>query len=658
MEIKRSFFLPQEKKTKKQAINDMERLNRMIALLYPPNEHDGYLVFASKEHFSYEEKNEIKQRTYMKNIFYNSINDYTNGDIPDFQFRQKKDYYMSVNPMCAFKVNSASLFSYNVYMIDIDAHVAISPEFMADCLKQAIDQIFEILDEKGIPYPNVVTYTGRGMQICWSLKQMSYLYPYKYNEFGEYIDRIVKDGLYRHRKKYTKNDFKYFTKDDMEDIVHIDATSRTHASGYMRVPMSYNTQAKTYGKMKIIHEEQIDLMEFCERIPKEKKNKKKKAFYPGNYRVIGENRYEGLLRLLEKRQESGEWGKEGYRNNLLFAVSGIFGKNFSDDEIKEMMMNVNDMLPDPLPEKKIDELIQYAQKKNVCLTNKFIINFLGLSEDEIELTGIGKTSKKTHKDKDHNFFLLSDEQKDMIRELCEKGYTKAQIAKTVGCSKTHVGKLLKDYGMTTKKEVTAEYCKQLIRKGKLSMKEIQEQTGLSLPSVYRIRKNMQKEQEKKQQEKEERKKKREERKKEREEAEKHKNEKKEKAKKETKAEKKMRLKKEMVLQLHKEKVSPVMIRKKTKLSLLKVYEILSEAGFGFEREIRDIKEREKLKRQVRELMDQKMKPDEIVRKLNVYAYAYDVYKIYNDTQRYRTNYKNTKRKKQRGTVRERIRLLG
>ena len=85
---------------------------------------------------------------------------------------QSNNYYITANTTKKYRSRAESnLFSINNIVLDFDIHSRMNQhdreELIEDFIWHLKRDLFSVHDGTGIPMPNVIHYTGRGVQLWW-----------------------------------------------------------------------------------------------------------------------------------------------------------------------------------------------------------------------------------------------------------------------------------------------------------------------------------------------------------------------------------------------------------------------------------------------------------------------------------------------------------
>ena len=287
------------------------------------------------------------------------------------------DYYLTKAQFKAAQTwNSGELFALNAIWVDIDAHEK-TPSFaeterMRSLLIRALPEL------AGLPVPNMVIYSGRGIHLVWLIEQCAAKLAFMHREVAVYYGAAIQDlldGL--NLTKYYSVDKKYCA----------------NIAGLTRVPGTLNTHANTYCTYELIHRCRILLTEQHDTVEYRSGNdmvtsKTCHRFTSSAVQAAGARRVNALLKLLKLRSK---W--EGYRDSFLFVLFSAYQMTgYSDEDALRLTLGANSEFEYPLSEREARSLLSTAMKKHYKMGNTYIVDTLDLTADEQAAIGISVMS--------------------------------------------------------------------------------------------------------------------------------------------------------------------------------------------------------------------------------------------------------------------------
>ena len=485
------FTVCNSKTVREKEEDDKKRLEFFQAAFLPNKNYRGYVVFSKKKII----KTENGPIRYFPGQKFFDINAFSDGTF-DFKFSGRVDYYMNPNPSCCNQVNNASVFSFSSVVLDLDLH-GWTDELVLNAVNDATKRIMDRLgNSENLPIPNAIVFTGRGLQLWWFIEQISYKLEKAYRMFCDYIREMTYALMNANRFQNAKWDISDMGKCEL-------ACDKISFADSFRVPLTYNTESKCYGQMILIHKEHINILDFNGKyVCGWKKPHFKKASYDGDYETVNLYRMNALFALTESRIKSGEWGKEGFRNNVIFCLYNCIVHTMGDEKAMDKVHELNRKFPCPLTDHGIESSLCTSRRKNYTMRTQTLIDKLNITEEEQKEFGLHPGGEKA---KNYTFRHLTDEERTIICVLCDEGFCKAEIARKMKVSPTTVANVLTTNGRKTRKELNREEAEKLIKKGRTT-KYIMKKTGLSSSSVHDLKEKLEKilaERDKKRQEKKE-----------------------------------------------------------------------------------------------------------------------------------------------------------
>ena len=382
----------------------------------------------------------------------------------DFEFR-KMDYCISANAFRGYHRQKESLFTLQNITLDIDVHdMGLTTLQRQGKIYAVTERLLNAVSREEIPAPNTVVWSGRGVQVWWTLV------PASYKLLGLY--ESIRDGLIKKVDAL------------IEDIgCVVDPVATKNAAGVFRLPGTYNTVAERWGSFRIYHNKQLDLIRLANVKSKitVKKNPWPYVSSGGNPNYSSANEREtALLNLIGFRQENGT-ARPGSENRdiVLFNVYCIWSKILSHEDIMQRLYRINEMFIVPMRKKEIDAYMSSARKVQYTITNRKLIEKLKITPEEQAEIGLfvatRDISRKQRREE-------KEQRNRRIVELHEQGTPQQEIADEVGCSRRTVINVLHKECVSSKPN--KDRAKVLQVKG-MSNKEIAKALGVSERTIRR-----------------------------------------------------------------------------------------------------------------------------------------------------------------------------
>ena len=382
-------------------------------------------------------------------------------DPEKIKIKKDRDYYITANTLTKRERKNENLFSLRNIVIDIDCHTEI-PNYERDELLQEF--IFRMYRDCEIPTPNIIHYTGRGLQLWWCLEEMSreLLFLYKIT-IKKIIDRL----------EQLKTEYKYF------DVLEIDGASK-NAVGFFRLFDSYNTKTGTKTTTIIKRAEKYKIHFLLENIeviePEEVPQKQQRAVIDGNYTALNYKRTNFIKWLIQERKAPA--GCET-RDKILFLFYNAAVQYETREEAKKHTKKLNQTFREPLD--RIDNIFSYIDEKGFLkFKNETWLDFLGVNDNERSRYTMQELKSNTTRDIKRK--MSKDERNTKILKMKNDGKTNIDIAKILGIAPRTVYNVLNENNWKDNKpEKIEEY-----RAKGLKIAEICKILGISKQTYYNI----------------------------------------------------------------------------------------------------------------------------------------------------------------------------
>lgn len=344
------------------------------------------------------------------------------------------DYYLTKAQFKAAQTwDGGELFALNAIWVDIDAH-GETPSF-AEAERMRSLLIHALPELAGIPVPNIIIYSGRGLHLLWLIEQCAAELAFMHRTVSAYYGEVIR-GLIAGFKltKYS-----------------VDGSYGANVSGLTRIPGTFNTHSNTYCTYEIIHRRRILLAEQYDtagyRSGKGTVDSKRCCqFASSAVQAAGELRVNALLKLLELRTN---W--EGYRDYfLLILFSACQMSGYSDEDALRLTLEANSEFEHPLPEREVRSLLSTAMKKHYKMGNTYVVDTLGLTADEQAAIGIsamptGATKRGKNQARDEKIAAKRRKENRAIMRFHILGWSIGAIAKKVNRCYNTVKKRIDEY---------------------------------------------------------------------------------------------------------------------------------------------------------------------------------------------------------------------
>ena len=360
--------------------------------------------------------------------------------------------YTTVNTFRGKKRSADKLYNYGSIYIDLDYH---SSDY--DQIKTAKEHTVAILEAAyaagTLTVPTLITDTGRGFGIQYVLKKS--IANVSTNEKQRQLFKVVRRRLLERYKEILSVDPEAAQPD----------TTAIDDSRVCRIPGTYNMSAGCYCRLIYSSNTYYELDELVKgnhlwtwisddeyRKKQKKKSKKSNIVNIDTYRLpFLTTRIEQLKKIQDLR---GKKCTDACREQLLFiAYSALV--QLDDDLAVERLQDLNLRFCDPLPQGEVDHIIEetdavvgYKNKGYYNLSDRYIIETLALTKDEISLIGIGSGLKRTAERE-----LARQKKREKREKVIEllgqvEQLTYAEIAEKTGVSRRKICTIAKETGLT------------------------------------------------------------------------------------------------------------------------------------------------------------------------------------------------------------------
>ena len=366
------------------------------------------------------------------------------------------DTYTTVNTFRGYKRTSETVFNVGSIYIDLDCH-ADDTDQVQDAKRRTVEILEAAYADGSLAVPTMITDTGRGFGLQYILTK-SIANTWKTQKIQAFYKKTRK-CLY---EKY-------------REILSVDPRAAQPDAAVMdgarvcRIPGTYNTVADAYCRLICVSEKFYELSDIVqeshlwdwksdEEYQKEKteKEKRKKEIAFRSVVSFAEYRLPFLttrLEQLEKLQELRGENCEGYREQMLFiAYSALV--QLDPISAAQRLQEMNGHFSDPLPQAELDHIIRETDQSigvdhrgYYKIPNTYVIDTLGLTDDEIKSLGIGQglkraTDRRVAREK-------KKETREKIVELLSQAdsLTYEEIADATGVSRRTICTIAKNEGL-------------------------------------------------------------------------------------------------------------------------------------------------------------------------------------------------------------------
>ena len=358
------------------------------------------------------------------------------------------DYYITANTVSGVNRRKEDLFGLQNIVIDIDCHEDGMHHYSVSELVQAFiwHSKRDLWSTGVIPTPNSIVRTGRGLQLWWAIipcyggsDYTTSLYHY------EKIKTNLMDHIDCMLEEYSE---------ELEGL-SVDRGASNNPVGYFRLPYTYNTTAKNYSTLEILHSERYDQRELT-KLEKVSKVEAVPRSYKPQYipmqdtdrHILRNFKSIRMMQLINLRNLRNNKVGDEMRDHFNFSVYNTLRMTFDHEEAMAHLEIYNSGFKKPMSRRELENCVSSAKEKGgYRYTNAKLIVFLKITPEEQEAIGLLPSSEKRRSkpnaSRDASRKALKDDRDNKILELIEKGVSQAEIARILGIGKNTVGRVVK-----------------------------------------------------------------------------------------------------------------------------------------------------------------------------------------------------------------------
>lgn len=386
-------------------------------------------------------------------------------DLPErietLKIMKSMNYYITANSTYPFtKRRSENIFSLNNIVLDFDIHGKMNKHqrecLIEDFIWRIKRDLFFIKGEFKIPIPNILHKTGRGVQLWWHINSASKKLLFLYHKIIDNLSIIFNEFF---------NEYP-----ELKEHIEVDIVASKNSVGLFRLFDTYNTHTNTKTEIEILHKNGFDINEFNQLISEnfslkehhEKHEqlidnyiKKKASATKGKQTQYKQNSYDALHR---KRLAFIKWWSNeledivGKRDILIYYGFNSAKEIMTTSEAEKWCKNLNTSFSEPL--ESLDYIFQEI-KKPFNIRNQVFFEKLGASEDDVKR--FEKEYSKQSVNLTRNIEIqkrkeFKEKQKEIARDLLNKGETYKTISEKVGLSSSTIYRIAKENGNKKAKE--------------------------------------------------------------------------------------------------------------------------------------------------------------------------------------------------------------
>jgi len=408
-----------------------ERQLNIYNILFPPEtEYVGWVQFATLN------------KGKMQSLGYSDF-EHIEEKAENLKIKKSQNYYIMANTVKRFTTrNSDNLFSLNNIVLDYDIHTNISRYEREQLIDEFVWRLNRDLFTTGeLITPNVVHYTGRGVQLWFHIESTSAKLLFLYHKAIDYIAIIIREWL----KEYPT----------LQRHIEPDISSSKNAVGLFRIFNTYNTKAKTMTVVDVLHDRAINLndlikqledsepvKEYLKRKEQIKKRYKKQELNEDYEPEERKNGYSALhykrIKIIEELARETE-NPVGHRDMMIFLAFNSARQIYPFETAKKICRKINRSFSEPLPD------IEYIfkQDKVYQIKNCTFFEKLGVSQDELINMGKYEMSRPNITRDLARGQRKAERQmkKDMAEKFIKSGMALKDVAERTGLSLSTVSKI-------------------------------------------------------------------------------------------------------------------------------------------------------------------------------------------------------------------------
>lgn len=376
------------------------------------------------------------------------------------------DYYITANTVSGVNRLKDELFGLQNIVIDVDCHDAKHIHSVSALVQAFIWRSKRDLWDTGIiPTPNSIVRTGRGVQLWWAIVPC---YGGSNYETSRYHYDKIKNTMMDHIEALLSE-----YRDELDGL-DVDRGASSNPVGYFRLPCTYNTTAKCFSTLEILHSKRHDQRELTKIANPGVETSSEVARGSSRYvpmqetdrTVIRNFESTGVRRVLQliklRNLRNNEVGSE-MRDHFNFSVYNALRMSFEHPTAMARLRAFNSGFKKPMNERELENCISSAQEKGgYKYSNAKLVELLSITPEEQVIIGLFPTlgrrcswkHSKQNASRDEARRALREDRDHRIMELIEQGVSQAETARILGISKNTVGSVVKKNRETTEIEPT------------------------------------------------------------------------------------------------------------------------------------------------------------------------------------------------------------
>lgn len=339
----------------------------------------------------------------------------------ELTFNKTNDYYITANTTTRNNRISKELFALQNIVIDIDCHSekidSYDREVCLDVIANAIN------NSNIIPTPNIIHWTGRGLQLWYHIESAAASLLFVYRQCVTALAETISCEL----KKLQNNDSIY-------NSFSVDNVSSNNPVGLYRLFGSYNTNTGHRTCYSITQSQSYTLNGLLQLLPEPASEQGQGHAIVRNYKTKSNVKY---ISLQHKRIEILKWiilkrnasiGEE-QRDIICFLAYNAAVQYMTKSMAQQLVKSINNMFKQPLDD--LNYIFKYIDQKG-CLQfkNNTWYKWIGMSEAEINDFNLQHTSKSNYM-RDQLRLIKRNQRNAQIMKLHNTGYTYTYIANSL-----------------------------------------------------------------------------------------------------------------------------------------------------------------------------------------------------------------------------------
>ena len=408
-----------------------ERYLNIYNILFPPEtKYEGWVQFAT-----------LTKDKQMVSLGYTDF-EHIKEKAEHLTINKSQNYYLMANTVKRYTTRSSdNLFSLNNIVLDFDIHTNISRYEREQLLDEFVWRMKRDLFTTGeLPIPNIVHYTGRGVQLWIHIESTSAKLLFLYHRAIEYIAIIIREFL----KEYPT----------LQRHIETDLSSSKNAVGLFRMFDTYNSKAKIMTVTEVLHKGEINLNALVQQLEEsepvkqylKRKMQAKKRYQEqelnDNYIEERTGSYSALhykrIKIIEELARETE-NPVGHRDIMIFLAFNSARQIYPFETAKKICRKINRSFSEPLPD--IDYI--FEQEKVYQIKNATFFEKLGISQDELINMGKYEMSRPNITRDLARQQRKNEKQmkKDMAEKLLKSGMTHKEVAERTQLSLSTIARI-------------------------------------------------------------------------------------------------------------------------------------------------------------------------------------------------------------------------